>query len=102
MRKDRESGGLFSLEKRRHWGELLAAFQYLKRAYKEGGHRLFSRTCSNSTRGDGFKLREGRFRQVIRKTFFTMRVVKYCHMLHREVGDAPSVETFQVRFMNLI
>ena len=43
-------------------GDLIAAFQYLKEAYKKDGDRLLSRACSNRTRGDGFKLKEGRFR----------------------------------------
>ncbi|KFQ69301.1 hypothetical protein N335_03332, partial [Phaethon lepturus] len=46
---------------------------------------------------NGCKLKEGRFRLDVRKKFFTTRVVKPWHRLPREVVDAPSAETFQVR-----
>jgi len=53
--------GLFSLEKRRLWGHLIVAFQYLKGAYKKAGEGLLTRACDDSTRGNGFKLNEGSF-----------------------------------------
>ncbi|GAB0184789.1 sickle tail protein [Grus japonensis] len=43
--------GWSSLEKRRLQEDLIAAFQYLKGAYKKAGEGLFPRVCSDRTRG---------------------------------------------------
>jgi len=88
---------LFSLEKRRLWGDLRAAFQFLKGAYRKGGEGLFTRVSSDRKRENSSELKEGRFRLDIRKKFFTMRVVKHWNRWPREAVNAPSLAGFKAR-----
>ena len=64
------------------------AFQYLKGAHIQDSDR---------TRGNGFKLRQRRFKLDIRRKFFTQRMVKHWNKLPKEVVDAPSLEAFKAR-----
>jgi len=59
--------------------------------------RDFIRVCTDKMRGNAFKLEESRFRLDIRKKFFTVRMVRHCSKLPREVLDAPSLEAFKAR-----
>jgi len=55
-----------------------------------------TRACSDRSRGNVFKLKEGGFRLDIKKKFFMMRMRRHQNRMPREVVDAPSLEEFKV------
>ena len=57
---------------------------------------LFTRVDSDRTRGDGLKLRQGRFRLNMRWKFFT-EGGDVLNRLPKEAVDAPSLEALKAR-----
>ncbi|KAK4805319.1 hypothetical protein QYF61_018182 [Mycteria americana] len=82
--------GLFSLEKRRLRGDLIAVYNFLMRGSGEGGAELFSLPS------------QGKFRLDIRKKFFTERVIKHWNKLPRELVMALSPSVFKKRLDNAL
>ena len=88
--------GLFSLEKASGRSESSLSVSKGGGSCKKEGDRLFSKVCYNRSRGNGFQLKERRFRLDIRIRVFTIRVVRHWHRLPTEVVGAPSLETSKV------
>jgi len=58
---------------------------------------VFLSLSPDRTRGNGLKLRQGRFRLDIRRRSSPERVVTHWNMLPKEVVDAPSLDALKAR-----
>ena len=66
-------------------------------ANRRDGEGLCTRGCSDRTRGNGSKLKEGRFRLDIGTKFFPIRMVKPWPRLPREAVAVPSLAGVKAR-----
>jgi len=88
--------GLFSMEKRRLQGDLIAASQDLKGDYQQERSQPFERGDNSRTRGNGVKLKEGRLRWDVRGKVFAMRAVRCWNSCPERLWmPRPSVEVLK-------
>lgn len=69
--------GFFSLEKGRLWETLLQSSHTERELIRQMGTGFYNSAHNDRTRGNGFKVKDGRFRLARKKTFFMMTAMKH-------------------------
>ena len=95
------TSGLFSLEKRRLRGGLIALHSFLRLGSGEGHADLFSLGSSDSTCGNVSNLHQDRFNLDVRH-LLNKRVIKHWHRLPRDVVNALSLFVFKRNLENAL
>lgn len=60
--------------------------------------QTFTEVCSDSRKGSGFKMKEGRFKSDKWKKSFAMRIGRNRSSLPKEALDVPTLDVSKVRF----
>ena len=81
--------GLFSLEKHRLKGNIVAAYKYIRGVHLDLGECLFIRVPHRMTKSNGHKLLQDHLRLDIRKNFFTVQAPKFGIDSHRRRFKHP-------------
>ncbi len=92
-----EKLGLFSLERRMLWSDLIEVYKLMRGVDRMDSQKLFPRVEESISRGHRFKLRGARFKGDVRCKFFTQRVVGAWNSLPVEVVEADVIETLKGR-----
>lgn len=87
---------LFSVKKRRLWGDLITLFNYQKGGCREVGIGLFLKVRTDKTRGNYIKLYQERFRLNIRRDFYTKGIISGKNRLPSEVFKSSSLDVFKI------
>lgn len=71
----------------------------IKKKRERANLQIFAQADNERTRGDGIKLKEGRFRLDVKKKFLEVR---HRNSFPREIVDAPSLELLKTRLDKLL